>query len=127
MGKTVAIVDDDPSYSATMKDFLDSQGVSSWRASDGSQFESFARGNAPDLIIIDMQMPGGGGPALVKIIKGQDALKNLPIIFISSMPVDKMQGWFQDISPVRYLSKPPDLTVLTTYLQELLPGWKARP
>lgn len=118
---TIAVVDDDPAYATTIKEFLEAQGHKVWRAADTAQFSIFIRDNTPDLVILDMQMPAGGGPGAVKVLKNKEETKNIPIIFISSMPVEQQKIWFKDVAPVRYLQKPPDLDMLMTHIKELLP------
>ena len=118
----ILVVDDDPAFAAMLKEWLVSWGHSVSTAGSVDTFVSAATLQAPALILMDMQFPGGGAPAAVERIKSNAALNALPIIFISSMPLAQIKRWFPDAPHRRHHSKPPDFNALAKHLEELLPG-----
>jgi len=123
--KKILIVDDDPNYSDMLKAFLEEEGHLVWRVGDASALAArVEKGDLPDLFIIDMQMPGGGGPAAVKNLRSSPATDKIPIVICSGMPVHQQEKWFRELPAVRFAQKPVELLLIRDYVWELL---KVRP
>ena len=91
--KKILIVDDDLAASKFMKARLEITGkyeVST--ESNGVRGIETARGLRPDLIILDILMPGIEGDEVARQIKADNILKNTPIIFLSSIITSKETG-----------------------------------
>jgi signal transduction histidine kinase/HPt (histidine-containing phosphotransfer) domain-containing protein len=75
-------------------------------AKDGQTALNSARSNPPDLILLDILMPGIDGYETCKQIKADESLKDIPVIFISALsaPVDKVKAF--DVGGVDYINKP---------------------
>jgi len=59
----------------------------------------------PDLIILDVQMPGLGGPPVCKLIRSKDYGKDVPIIFLSDSDPSLLQELVDDCGATGYLMK----------------------
>ena len=75
-------------------------------ASNGKQALDLAEKTTPDLILMDIMMPGGDGIETCKKLKEHAHLKNIPIIFISakSEPEDIIRGF--EVGGSDYVLKP---------------------
>jgi twitching motility two-component system response regulator PilH len=121
MSKKILIVDDDPVYSEMVKTFLESLGYLVWRVVDTSALAArIKKGDLPDLFVVDMQMPGGGGPGAVKNLREDAATKDIPIIMCSAMPTHHQESWFKTQPKIRFLQKPVELVDLQGHVQDLL-------
>jgi len=117
----IAIVDDDESIALAIKDFLENEGFEAWHALDLNQFFALIRDNRPDLVIMDIQMPGGSGVTAIKNLQKSTDLAAIPVITLSAMPLAMQKQWLTG-SPttVRYMEKPMDLKSLLKEIKELL-------
>jgi putative two-component system response regulator len=75
-------------------------------ATRGDQAVAFARSDRPDLILLDIMMPGMDGFEVARRLKADDATRHIPIIFITGMddPEKKTKGL--EIGAVDYITKP---------------------
>ncbi len=82
MAETILIVDDDPDLRTVVGSLLRSQGFSVFMASDGETALSLLPQVAPDLIILDVWMPGMSGHEVCQQIR---AHSTVPILFLSAV------------------------------------------
>lgn len=121
--KKILVVEDDPVNQMILSDFLAANGYETVAASTGPEgIERFER-DAPDLLLVDVQLPRKNGFELVREIKGRPSGKNIPILLMSAVYNDRDQssrtiqlGTLAD----GYLSKPFDLVQLLTTVRQLL-------
>src|ERR1700733_9371992 len=79
----ILLVDDDPGAIQLMGRIL--AGVGQLRlATNGPDALRLARGGAPDLILLDAEMPGMSGFELLRTLKAESSLADVPVIFITS-------------------------------------------
>jgi len=90
-GKRILIIDDDISHLLTAKEILESEGytVNTHNQAFGSSV--IARQLEPDLILLDINMPGLSGDRLAQIIGRNLNSSNVPIIFYSSNDEDSLR------------------------------------
>lgn len=111
----IFICDDDEIFAAMVAEYLKTEGHKPLHALDVNELKIMMEASAPDLVILDMQVGGGGGPSAVSL-----AMARLPIIICSGMPVEEQRKWFASVPNIRFLQKPVDLGVLGRALTELL-------
>ncbi|WP_207780176.1 diguanylate cyclase domain-containing protein [Pokkaliibacter plantistimulans] len=75
-------------------------------AMSGEQAISICRGQQPDLILLDVVMPGMSGHEVCKVLKADPATRNIPIIFVisHSEPAEEALGF--DLGAVDFITKP---------------------
>lgn len=75
-------------------------------ATNGEQAFKAASSGAPDLILLDVNMPGIDGFEVCRRLKDEPATRNIPVIFITAMhdAADETQGF--DLGAVDYITKP---------------------
>lgn len=103
---TILIVDDTPANLRLLSHVLSKNGYAYLEASDGEKALELAEKHHPDLILLDIMMPGMDGFEVVKQLKANEALAEIPIIFLSSLAEtdDKIQGFKH--GGVDYITKP---------------------
>ncbi len=84
MFKKILLVDDDPVEHAIVFPILSKAGYLAISAYNGEQALHLALNERPDLIILDVIMPGIKGRDLCKKIKAYDVLKKIPVIFLTA-------------------------------------------
>lgn len=80
----VLIVDDSRSLSALYAAHLQAAGFATQVVTDPLKALEALADNVPDLILLDMHMPGANGEEIAKVIRQQDAYLSIPIVFLSA-------------------------------------------
>jgi len=103
---TILIVDDMPINVAVLAEHLVSHGFTVLVAQDGEEGIERAQFAPPDLILLDVMMPGMGGFETCRRLKSDDATKDIPVIFMTALSgiSDKITGY--QVGGVDYVTKP---------------------
>jgi two-component system sensor histidine kinase/response regulator len=103
---TILIVDDTPVNVAVLAEHLVSHGFSVMVAQDGEEGIERAQFAPPDLILLDVMMPGIGGFETCRKLKAHEATKNIPVIFMTALSDidDKITAY--KLGGVDYVTKP---------------------
>ena len=103
---TILVVDDTPANLRLLIGILTEKGYKVRPAPTGELALSAARGMPPDLILLDIMMPGIDGYEVCKQLKLDEITKDIPVIFISAISdiVDKVKGFA--VGGVDYITKP---------------------
>ena len=84
MSRTILVVEDQEDNRRIMHDLLASRGYQVIEAVDGLEGVEAAETHLPDLILMDIQLPGIDGYEATRRIKTQPALEKIPIIVVTS-------------------------------------------
>ena len=104
--RKLLLVDDDPSLLSTLGDFLRFEGYEVVSASSGEDALVEMRTSQPDIIILDMGMPGMGGVGFLDRITNPDGSTLLPVLVLTART--SMAEYFADKQIAGFLSKPCD-------------------
>ncbi len=119
MPHKILIVEDNKNNASLLRDILSFHGYEITEASDGSQGVALARELMPDLILMDIQMPGMDGMTAGGILKGDPVTNGLKIIALTSFAMRGDQDKFLAAGFDGYLSKP----INTRELPDLVKQW----
>ncbi|MCC5651419.1 response regulator [Nostoc sp. XA013] len=102
----ILIVDDTPINLEVLYDFLGKAGFTVLIAEDGESAIARAEYAPPDLILLDILMPGMDGFETCRLLKKSGLTQDIPIIFMTALSetVDKVKGF--ELGAVDYLTKP---------------------
>jgi len=103
---TVLVVDDTPANLDLVKAILEAEGFHALTASDGPCARSLSRARQPDLILLDVMMPGESGFETCAQLKSDQATADIPIIFLSALDDVKSKVMGLKIGAVDYVAKP---------------------
>jgi len=103
---SILVVDDTPDNLRLLAGLLSEQGYIVRPAASGSQALTAAREELPDLILLDVKMPGMDGYEVCEHLKADEDTRDIPVIFISALGDirDKVNGF--DVGGVDYITKP---------------------
>ena len=106
MGTKLLVIDDDPNICDLLKFYFENEGYEVKTANDGIEGLSYFKMYEPDLVLLDLMLPGLSGEELLPLIK------NVPIIVVSAKAavqdkVDLLLGGAAD-----YITKPFDTSEL---------------
>lgn len=102
----VMIVDDSPTEVHVMKTALEKQGYETITAADGAESVKLAREAKPDLILMDVVMPGVNGFEATRNLARDADTGSIPIIIISSKSQETDRIWGLRQGAVDFLVKP---------------------
>lgn len=103
---TILLVDDNPTNLEILLFALGEYGYQVKTVKDGLQALQTAQQISPDLILLDVMMPGLDGYQVCQQLKADPYLKDVPVVFVSALSdtVDKLKGF--SVGGVDYLTKP---------------------
>ena len=119
MSHKILIVEDNENNCCLLRDILSFHGYEIAVATDGQEGVDLARELVPDLILMDIQMPGMDGMTAGGILKGDPATSGLKIIALTSFAMRGDQEKFLAAGFNGYLSKP----ISTRELPGLVKRW----
>ena len=116
----ILIIDDSPTEVHILKGFLDKNGFDVVVASDGKSGIQTAIDEQPDLILMDVVMPGVNGfQATRKLSKTADT-KDIPVIMVTTKSQETDRIWGMRQGAVDYLVKPVKEESLVNKIKEVL-------
>jgi DNA-binding response OmpR family regulator len=100
---TILVVDDDRGLRELLRDYLGANGFTVLEAGDGAAMKQMLGSARPDLIILDLMLPGEDGLTLARWLRGHG---NLPVIMLSARgeEIDRVVGL--EVGADDYLPKP---------------------
>lgn len=120
MNGSVLIVDDEPMARALLRLMLVRAGFDVSEAEDGYQALAKMRNRAPDVVILDVMMPGIDGYTVCALMRAEEALGPIPVIMLSAKTDVQSQRRGIAAGAVKYLTKPISPEELTTHVREVL-------
>lgn len=108
MTSTILIVDDDPAGRQTLESILDEQGYQLEFAENGAQALQMIRKILPDVILLDVMMPGMDGFEVCQQVRSDPAIAEIPIIMLTAL--DDRRSFLNGLESGAddYLTKPYD-------------------
>jgi PAS domain S-box-containing protein len=100
------VVDDEISARALVESCLASNGFSVTQASDGLEALAFVRKRVPDLIILDILMPGMSGYEVLRALRGDEKLASIPVVLLSLLNDESLGDRALKLGANAYLAKP---------------------
>ena len=93
--KRILIVEDNQVNSKLLKHLLTAYGYEVRESPEGLQALDLARDERPDLILMDIRLPGISGLELTRLLKQDDQTKTIPIIAVTALasPEYEKKGW----------------------------------
>jgi two-component system KDP operon response regulator KdpE len=85
--KTILVIDDDPDVRSGLRIRLQATGYETFFAADAVTSVSQARKHKPDLIVLDLGLPGGDGFVVMERFKAIPDLSTIPVIIVSGRDV----------------------------------------
>lgn len=118
--RTILVVDDFDDTRLLLRTWLERRGYRVVEAADGLQAIDQAESQAPDLIIMDMQMPQLDGLSATRRIRNLQTLKSVPILAVSAYGADQFREQALAAGCDEYVSTPFEPATLEGIIRSLV-------
>ncbi|MBL8224612.1 MAG: response regulator [Chromatiales bacterium] len=102
----VLIADDSPTDQHILSRALEQEGYETLVASDGAEALALAEQRAPDVILMDVVMPGMNGYQATRQLARNPSTASIPVVMVSTKGQDTDRAWGLRQGAVSYLTKP---------------------
>ena len=117
----ILVVDDEPDSRTFLCTVLEDEGATVLEASNGQEGLDLARREHPDLMTLDLEMPGMDGGQVFEVMRTEEELSTIPVCIISGHP--ELRGLIYQRTvppPDGYLDKPVDEARLLLNVRKIL-------
>ena len=118
--RTILVVDDHEDNRRILRDLLGSAGYEVVEATTGEEGVATAEARVPDLILMDIQLPGIDGYEATRRIKANDALRGIPLIVVTSYALSGDDTKALAAGADAYVAKPFSPRVMLAKVREYL-------
>lgn len=119
--KKIMVVDDEENLLILVSKLLEPQGFAVITAESGHECLELLKKEKPDLLLLDMMMPGMSGMDVAKAIRANPKTKNLKIVFLTVVrPGEVRSDRLKRIKALDYIEKPFDNRDLIRRVKKLL-------
>jgi CheY-like chemotaxis protein len=116
----ILIIDDDAGVRGVLKMMLERAGHEVAAATCGAEGLEKAREQKPDLVMLDIEMPGMNGFDVCSLMKTDQALRDVRVVIMTGRPLAGMPARAQAVGAVDLLSKPFERERLLKKIDEYL-------
>ena len=116
----ILVVDDNPTNLKLASDVLELEGYSTIKAADAEEAQKMLEQTTPDLILMDIALPGMDGLTLTRKLKADERLKHVPVIALTAFAMKGDEQKALDAGCNGYITKPIDTRKLAQQVADLV-------
>ncbi|MBL1353774.1 MAG: response regulator [Zetaproteobacteria bacterium] len=105
-GASVLIADDDPMFCVMLRQFFEKMGCSVRTVEDGEEAVNAFQDKAPEIVMLDGDMPNMDGFAACEFIRALDAGKEVPIFIVTALEGEAAEACAFAVNASSYITKP---------------------
>ena len=120
MSKKILIVDDEKDLVDLIALRMKAEGFEALTAFDGDEALKKAEKHCPDLVLLDIMMPGVNGYQVARELKKNEATKNIKIIMLTAKTGEKDRFWGMESGADEYVTKPFEMSMILALVKKLL-------
>ncbi|MGD9874631.1 MAG: response regulator [Kiritimatiellia bacterium] len=121
----ILVIEDNDQNMYLTEFILSQHGHSVLKASNGPDGIAMALDKKPDVILLDIQLPGMDGYAIAQVLKGDDKTKGIPVIAVTSYAMRGDREKVLAAGCEGYIEKPINPATFMNQILSFLPGGKA--
>jgi len=123
----ILVVEDNPTNLKLVADLLEFEGYEILRAADADAAQAVVRSTPPDLILMDIALPGMDGLALTRLLKENDAAGRLTIVALTAFAMKGDEAKALAAGCDGYITKPIDTRRFPAMVAEFLAQKRVEP
>ena len=102
----VLIVDDNEKNRKLATSVLHAAGFETLEAATGAEAVMLAMKHAPDVVLMDLQLPDMNGTDALKELDRNEPTARIPVVVLSAMPLEGTGGWVEEVGFAGSIEKP---------------------
>jgi len=118
----VLVIDDDEVNHQILERIFRKAAIEPIMAMSGGAGVTLARERSPDLVLLDVFMPGEDGFEILRIFKADPALQAIPVVIFTVLERDRSRENALAMGAEDYITKPFDMRDIVHRIQKYLPG-----
>jgi len=118
---TILVVEDEPDIADLVKYHLEKAGLPARVVGDGKQAMELIVRDHPDLVVLDVMMPGMDGYSVLAIIKSDAASRDIPVVMVTAVGYELNKKLADRLGAVGYMTKPVSSAELLAEVARRLP------
>jgi CheY-like chemotaxis protein len=123
----VLLIEDNPQNRYLARFLLEHHGHEVTQAETGPEGLALAASFLPDLILLDIQLPGMDGHEVARRLKANDALRHIPVVAVTSYAMVGDREKCREAGAEGYIEKPINPETFVAELARFLPSQPGRP
>lgn len=120
MKKKILVADDQPEIVSMLVTFFEEEGYAVFSASNGTDALSMVWKEKPDLIILDVMMPGKNGFEVASMLQDDARTKKIPILMLTARDEERNEELAYNLGISHYITKPFHIETLRNKIKEIL-------
>ena len=120
MGKRVLLIEDEPNIIEAISFILSRDGWTVHTHQDGSTAMDKVLGTPPDMIILDVMLPGRSGFDILRDLRGHESTKEIPVMMLTARGQEKDRDLAQRLGVTHFMTKPFSNTEVRDYVRSLM-------
>ncbi|WP_299678172.1 response regulator [uncultured Roseobacter sp.] len=120
MGKHVLLVEDEMNIVEAIRFLLSREGWEVDTHSDGASALDVIRDRRPDLVVLDVMLPGRSGFDILEELRGNDDTADLPVLMLTARGQSRDREMAEKAGVSRFMTKPFSNTEVLTAVRDLL-------
>jgi DNA-binding response OmpR family regulator len=119
MGRHVVLVEDEPNITEAIRFLLTRDGWKVDTHADGADALEVIRAAAPDLVILDVMLPGKSGMEILKDLRAEAGMDRLPVLMLTARGQARDREMAEKAGVSRFMTKPFSNTEVLTAVRDL--------
>jgi DNA-binding response OmpR family regulator len=120
MGRDVLLIEDEPNIIEAIRFILARDGWHVQTHSDGKNAFEAVRDKQPDVVILDVMLPGRSGFEILRDIRGDDAISGMPVLMLTAKGQNKDREIAENLGVSRFMTKPFSNTDVLAAVRDLV-------
>lgn len=120
MKKKILIADDEQEIVSILTEFFKREGYSVFSANNGDIALNLIWSELPDLIILDIMMPGKNGFEIAEMLQDDPKTQKIPVLMLSARSDDRDEALGYRLGATYYMKKPFTMVMLNEKIREIL-------
>lgn len=120
--QTILIVDDEEDIRVLSALMLEPDGYQTTTASTCAEALARIRQGGLDLVLLDLGLPDGNGRDVLRTLKAEGLVPDLPVVIVSAFGQDVVRDELDDLCAVGYIRKPYDMVELRETVRSVFDG-----
>ncbi|MDF1716130.1 MAG: response regulator [Antarcticimicrobium sp.] len=119
MGRHVLLIEDEANISEAIRFLLTREGWNVDTHADGSDAVELIRAARPDLVILDVMLPGKSGMDILRELRESDGLRDLPVLMLTARGQSRDREMAEKAGVSRFMTKPFSNAEVLTAVRDL--------